>query len=34
MKPTQTFLTEELPLPQTVQACHAFMREWWVLMQR
>ena len=33
MKPTPTVLTEEPPLPQTVQACHAVMREWWVLMQ-
>lgn len=33
MKPTPTLLTEEPPLPQTVEACHAVMREWWVLMQ-
>jgi transposase len=33
MKSTPTFLTEEPPLPQTVEACHAVMREWWVLMQ-
>ena len=33
MKSTPTLLTEEPPLPQTVEACHAVMREWWVLMQ-
>lgn len=33
MKSTPTFLTEEPPLAVTVEACHAVMREWWVLMQ-
>jgi transposase len=33
VKSTPTVSTEEPPLPQTVQACHAVMREWWVLMQ-
>ncbi len=33
MKLKPTILTEEPPLPQTVEACHAVMREWWVLMQ-
>jgi hypothetical protein len=33
MKLKPTVLTEEPPLPQTVQECHAVMREWWVLMQ-
>ncbi len=32
-QPTPTLLTEEPPLAQTVEACHAVMREWWVLMQ-
>ena len=33
MKSTPTLLTEEPPLPATVEACHTVMREWWVLMQ-
>lgn len=33
MKRKPTVLTEEPLLPQTVEACHAVMREWWVLMQ-
>jgi hypothetical protein len=33
MKSTPTLLTEEPPLAQTVEACHAVMREWRVLMQ-
>jgi len=32
MKPAPTFLTEEPPLPQTVQACHTVIRESWDLL--
>ena len=32
MKPTSKQLTEELPLPQTVQACHTVIRELWSLL--
>lgn len=34
MKPKPTLFPEEPPLPQTVEACHVVMREWWVLMQQ
>ena len=33
MNATPSVLTEEPPLPQTIEACHAVMREWWGLMQ-
>jgi hypothetical protein len=32
MKSAPTFLTEEPPLPQTVQACHTVIRESWDLL--
>ena len=32
MMPAPTFLTEEPPLPQTVQACHTVIRESWDLL--